>query len=186
MQWKVFSALLCTCGFAFAQHAHQPTGEHAATPYAGLQSRDIKALSAEQLDDLREGRGMGASLPAELNGVPGPLHVLQLQQRLHVTPGQASALQAIMEEMKTSAQRWGNEVIAAERELDRMFSSNSAREAEVRELSQRIGTLNAELRAVHLVAHLKTRQLMTDQQVAQYNALRGYSAGIDQHRPRPH
>lgn len=53
---------------AFAQHA----GHHHAHPpqpggYAGMQTREIKALSPEQVADLREGRGMGASLPAELN-----------------------------------------------------------------------------------------------------------------------
>jgi hypothetical protein len=30
-------------------------------PYAGLQSRSIKALSDRELTDLRAGRGMGAS-----------------------------------------------------------------------------------------------------------------------------
>lgn len=48
------------------------------SPYTGLQERPIKALSDQQIDDLREGRGMGLALPAELNGYPGPRHVLGL------------------------------------------------------------------------------------------------------------
>lgn len=51
-------------------------------PYAGLQSRSIKALSDEQLADLRAGRGMGLALLAELNGYPGPLHVIELADPL--------------------------------------------------------------------------------------------------------
>lgn len=42
------------------------------TPYAGMQSRPIKALSDKQVSDLRAGRGMGLALAAELNGYLGP------------------------------------------------------------------------------------------------------------------
>ena len=34
-------------------------------PYAGLQARPIKALSAEQIADLKAGRGMSLALAAE-------------------------------------------------------------------------------------------------------------------------
>ncbi len=48
--------------------------------YAG-----IKALSAEQIADLRTGRGMSFALAAELNGCPGPRHVLKLAEQLGLT-----------------------------------------------------------------------------------------------------
>jgi hypothetical protein len=54
-------------------------------PYAGLEQRSIKALSGQQIDDLKNGRGMGLALAAELNGYPGPLHVLELADRLGLT-----------------------------------------------------------------------------------------------------
>ena len=41
-------------------------------PYAGLEQRAVKALSEQQIADLRAGRGMGLALPAELNGYPRP------------------------------------------------------------------------------------------------------------------
>ena len=47
-------------------------------PYAGMQARPIKALSEQQVADLAAGRGMGLALAAELNGYPGPSHVLEL------------------------------------------------------------------------------------------------------------
>jgi Spy/CpxP family protein refolding chaperone len=152
---------------ARAQHQH--------SSYAGMQDREIKALSPQQIEDLREGRGMGASMPAELNGVPGPLHVLQLKQQLGVTPEQAASLEQITASMTVSARQLGKQVIEAERELDAAFRSRGADEERIRDISARIGALNAELRTVHLLAHLKTRHILTDRQVAAYNDVRGYS-----------
>ena len=53
---------------ALAQHQH---GQHHQTPYAGMQQREVKALSEQQIADLKAGRGMGLALAAELNGYPG-------------------------------------------------------------------------------------------------------------------
>ncbi|WP_112664040.1 hypothetical protein [Microvirga flavescens] len=61
---------LCLVGSsapALAQHQHAP----AASSYAGLETRAVKALSDQQVADLRAGRGMGYALAAELNGYPG-------------------------------------------------------------------------------------------------------------------
>jgi hypothetical protein len=161
---------------AVAQHQHQ-------SGYAGMESRDIKALSPEQIADLREGRGMGASLPAELNGIPGPLHVLQLKGQLHVTPEQQVALERITAEMKAYAQRLGQQVIAAESALDQAFRAGTADETVIHDATGRIASLNGELRAVHLVAHLKTKRLLSDQQVLAYNEARGYGVpGSSDHK----
>lgn len=162
---------------AFAQHTHPSQG----SAYSSMHGRDIKALSDEQLSDLREGRGMGASLPAELNGVPGPLHLLQLAGQLKVSPEQQAALERVMSEMKASAQRLGTQVIAAEAELDRSFKSGNAYESSITEATARIAALQGQLRAVHLVAHLKAKQLMSAEQVAAYNIARGYGQ-----QPSPH
>jgi hypothetical protein len=159
---------------AFAQHAAHP---HPPRPgsYAGMHDRDIKALSSEQVADLREGRGMGASLPAELNGAPGPLHVLELSQQLQVTAPQRAALEQVRADMKASAQRLGAQVIAAEAELDQGFKAGSIDEKGIADATARIAALQGQLRAVHLVAHLKTKKLLTDAQVLAYNQARGYA-----------
>jgi hypothetical protein len=65
------------------------------SPYAGMQTRAIKALSDQQIADLRAGRGMGMALPAELNGYPGPAHVLELADKLELTPDQRASVQAL-------------------------------------------------------------------------------------------
>ena len=171
MRRTLIALVLTFAGSAFAQNGHEPQ----ASAYAGWQGREIKALSSEQVADLREGRGMGASLPAELNGVPGPLHVLQMAQRLDLKPEQRAALDRITAEMKASAQRLGAEVIAAEAQLDKAFMSGAADEALIRETTSRIAALQGRLRATHLLAHLQTRQLLSAEQVAAYNVARGYA-----------
>lgn len=178
-QLLVVLALVAT-GTAFAQHAgHQPSGD-----YAGMQVREIKALSPEQMADLRDGRGMGASLPAELNGAPGPLHALELSQQLKVTPDQRAALERITADMKSSAQQLGAQVIAAEAELDRAFKSGAIDEKGIVDATARIAALQGQLRAVHLTAHLKTKRLLSEEQVLAYNQARGYLA--DPERPHQH
>lgn len=111
---------------------------------------------------------------AGLNGVPGPLHVLQLKDQLSINGDQDAALRIIAAEMKVSAQRLGEKIISEETELDRLFKAGVADESAVRAYANRIATLNGELRAVHLIAHLKTRRLLTDEQVVAYVKARGY------------
>ena len=81
---------LLTCASALAQHVHEPRPgtdqaplppPRLATPYAGMQNRAIKALSDEQIAQLRAGKGMALALAAELNGYPGPLHALDLAEQ---------------------------------------------------------------------------------------------------------
>ena len=180
MRKTLIAMALASTGVAFAQHGtHEPVSS-----YASMMSRDIKALSSEQVADLREGKGMGASLPAELNGVPGPLHVLQLAAKLGVTPEQRAALQRITDDMKASAQQLGQQVIDAEAELDRVFRTGTPEEAVISQLTSRVAALQGRLRAVHLVAHLRTRQLLSSDQIARYAVARGYAQAPAENRHR--
>ena len=165
--------LLIATSIGFASGA----SAQGSSDYAALKQREIKALSIQQVDDLREGRGMGLSLPAELNGAPGPLHALELRDALALTPEQASTLELIRDRMKQDAQRLGLAIIDAEARLDQAFRSRTIDEAGLRAMTSTTGMLNAELRAVHLLAHLKTRRLLTDRQVAAYDAARGDAEG---------
>jgi hypothetical protein len=58
------------------------------SPYVGQETRDIKALSQQDIDDYLNGRGMGYAKAAELNHYPGPRHVLDLAHTLALTPEQ--------------------------------------------------------------------------------------------------
>ena len=66
----------------------------ASQPYADMRTRAIKALSDEQIADLRAGRGMALALAAELNGYPGPAHLLELAGQLDLTVEQTPTLRA--------------------------------------------------------------------------------------------
>ena len=156
-------------GNALAQHHHQP-----APSYAGQETRAIKALSAQQVADLQAGRGMGLALPAELNGYPGPMHVLELAEPLALTTGQRERTAALIAAMKSEAVALGERVIAAEADLDRLFADRRATPGEVAEATQRIGLAQAALRASHLRYHLEMATLLDEQQRERYAVLRGY------------
>src|SRR6476661_4170774 len=80
-------------------------------PYTGLQSRQIKALSEQQIADLRGGRGMSMALPAELNGYPGPLHVIEQAVALALTADQIARVQRLYDDMKGEAVALGERMI---------------------------------------------------------------------------
>ena len=153
---------------AVAQH------QHPQTPYGGLQQRDIKALSEQQLADLKLGRGMGLALAAELNGYPGPLHVLELADQLNLNGEQRQRVQQLFDAMKVEATAVGERLIAQETELDRAFATGSISPATLNTLAARIGQTQGELRTVHLKYHLTVAELLTADQKHRYAQLRGY------------
>lgn len=147
-------------------------GQHA--PYAGLQGRDIKALSDQQIADLRAGRGMSLALPAELNGYPGPAHSLELAEQLRLSPEQRSKTQVLLDKMQQEAKALGEEVIIAERALDRLFKDKRVVPASLASATSKAAAAQGSLREAHLRYHLAMMEVLTPEQVAQYNRLRGY------------
>ena len=126
-------------------------------PYAGLQSRPLKALSDEQLADLKAGRGMGLALAAELNGYPGPKHVLELAKELNLTEAQQVRTRQLHDAMTAEAVPLGQRLIAAEIDLDRQFSGRTVTGASLAATTAAIGATQGELRAAHLKYHLAMR-----------------------------
>jgi LTXXQ motif family protein len=143
--------------------------------YAGQETRDIKALSEQEVTDLLAGRGMGMALSAELNGYPGPAHVLELRDRLGLAPEQEAAVRAAFARMEAAAKSLGAELVERERALDRAFAEGRVTQDLLRSLTAALGDLRGRLRAVHLAAHVETRAVLTDAQVRAYDVLRGYS-----------
>lgn len=117
MRARILMAALAAIPVAISAHADTP-----ASPYAGQQTRAIKALSPEDIDELRTGAGMGLAKAAELNGYPGPLHVLALAKELRLTHGQMRQVTDIRERMSAAAKPLGGEIIDREQELDRLFA----------------------------------------------------------------
>lgn len=147
----------------------------AEAPYAGQQERPIKALSVDDLAALRKGEGMGMAKAAELNGYPGPRHVLDLAQQLQLTDAQRRDVQAIFDGMSTAAKPLGGELIAQEQALDQLFAKGDITPDRLVAATAAIAELQGRLRAVHLSAHLETRALLNPDQIARYEQLRGYA-----------
>jgi len=147
-------------------------------PYAGLEGRDIAGLSPADIDDLLAGRGWGFALPAELNGYPGPTHVLEAADDLGLTAQQRAAIEAIFERMQAAAQALGAKYIEAEAALSAAFADRSIDPDMLTALTGEAARLEAQLRATHLAAHLEVTPLLTRHQIVTYNTLRGY-AGAD-------
>lgn len=161
--------LLCVASSdAFAQHRQNP--------YAGEERREVKSLSAEEVESLMKGEGAGMARAAELNHYPGPRHVLDLADKLKLTPAQRERAQKIFDAMRAEAVRLGAQVVEAERALDALFARGEADAPGLERASREVGRLRADLRAAHLRAHVEMRAALTPEQVRLYDELRGYTA----------
>jgi hypothetical protein len=143
-------------------------------PYAGQQARTIKALSDDDIATLSKGEGMGMAKAAELNGYPGPAHVLALAAQLGLTETQQRDVAAIFARMNAAAKPIGGELIAQEQTLDQLFAKGKITLDQLAAATAAIAELQGRLRSVHLAAHLETRALLSADQIARYQQLRGY------------
>jgi hypothetical protein len=153
------------------------TGAFAQSPYAGMQTRPIKALSEQQMADLGAGRGMGLALAAELNGYPGPSHVLELADRLELTAQQRASVQALFDAMKAEALPIGAKLLAQEADLDRQFADHTVTPDSLKAATAAVATTQGVLRQTHLKYHLETAALLNPLQMQRYAELRGYGNG---------
>ena len=151
------------------------------TPYAGQEKREIKALAPERIEGLMAGAGLGYAKAAELNGWPGPLHAIELGDALALSGDQLAEIAAVRETMLTKAKPLGEKLIDAEAALDALFANGKPEPASVADASALIGAIEAELRAVHLTAHIATKPLLTRHQQMLYAQHRGYEGDHGQH-----
>jgi hypothetical protein len=158
----------------------------AQTPYAGMQTRSVKSLSNEQIADLRAGRGMGLALIAELNGYPGPSHVLELADALKLTDAQRGGIKRLFETMKAEAIPIGLQLLAQEADLDRQFADRTITADRLAAAIAAIGEVQARLRAAHLRFHLLTPAILSESQMRRYAELRGYAGGAHGHHRKHH
>lgn len=172
---KYFALLLMAFPNILLSQTHD--GSHGSTPsaYAGEETRLIKSLSEQDLEEIMRGGGWGLARAAELNGVPGPTHLLELADEIGLTEQQRSEIEAIRTQMRADAISAGERFVAAEQELDAAFQQGAPDAEALERLVTEAGQARAALRLVHLNAHLLTLPLLTDAQVSQYSVLRGYS-----------
>ena len=174
MSWNARAAVALLALIAFASAAPAQSQQ----PYAGLEARPIKALSDQQIADLRAGRGMGLALAAELNGYPGPMHVLEMADALDLSSQQRAKIQELFAVMKAEAIPLGERLIAQEAELDKAFANKTITAATLAASTEAIGATHSALRQTHLKYHLSTVEVLTPAQVQRYAELRGYKGGM--------
>ena len=144
------------------------------SPYIDQRDSSIRGLSQEEIDGLLAGEGMGYARSAELNGYPGPRHVLDLANELQLTSEQTTSITTIFDDMKYNAVILGQAIVDAETLLSQAFAKKTISDKQLEEKLTQLTTLYNQLRQVHLQAHLAVTPLLTNDQQAQYQILRGY------------
>lgn len=144
-----------------------------ASPYAGEQTRDIKALSKEDVDELLHGGGWGLAKAGELNGMPGPTHVLDMAAELNLSAEQIERSRRIRDAKRHEAKAVG-EQFAKEAALETRFRAGDIAMPELEVGVSEIEALRAKLRTAHLSAHIEMARVLSAEQVRRYATLRGY------------
>ena len=150
--------------------------------YVGQEVRGVKALSQDDIEGLLAGAGTpfgGMAKPAELNGYPGPRHVLDAVEagEFEITREQKGKIEALYEEMRAQAIELGEEIINIEQAVDDEFVKGTITEDFLQEKVLESASLYGRLRVVHLKSHLSMVEILNPQQIEQYNDLRGYTSG---------
>ena len=151
-----------------------------------MQNRASKSLSDKDIKELERGGGWGLALAAELNGMPGPAHLLELKEQVALTPDQVAKTQALLEDMRKAAIPTGKRLIAAEAALENAFAKGAVDEALLRRLLAQAEDARTELRFIHLSQHVKTVQYLQPEQIKRCNMLRGYAENPCKSIPEGH
>ena len=156
--------LAAAAPIAWAQHGHGSVGAD------GHQVAEACATEFEKV--VSDGRGFGLAFAADQNGYPGPIHVLEFRDRLKLTADQAAKMQELMHTMFAESRPKGARLLEAEAKLRRLFADRTADEAAVRAAVAEVERVRSEVRLAHLLTHLKTRDLLTEEQRRIYHEAR--------------
>jgi len=125
---------------------------------------------------VSEGRGFGMAFVADQNGYPGPMHVLELKDRLALTAEQEARVRALMHAMFAESRPKSARLLDAEKRLRALFAGGGADEAAIRAATAEVERARTDVRLVHLLAHMKTRDALTEAQRRAYHEAR-WAAG---------
>ncbi len=173
---KVVLALALSGLPAAAQEVHHDCPQMTGSNHAHA-AMNKSGVSDEQRSQYLNGEGMGLAKAAELNHYPGPRHVLDIADKLGLSPDQLTATRALFDDVHSKAQALGKQLLAREDELEALFHEQHADADKVRQLTAEIANLEGQLRALHLTAHIRQRALLSAEQVTKYDALRNYIPG---------
>jgi hypothetical protein len=118
---------------------------------------------------------LGLARPADINGYPGPLHVLEQADALGLSSDQRSAVQALYDQMRSEASAIGEEFLTQYGALGLAFRDGTITPEVLSERTGEMGRVEGALRATHLKYHLSTEAILTPGQIKAYMRLRGYT-----------
>jgi Spy/CpxP family protein refolding chaperone len=162
--------VLVTAASTPAQHGtagHSHTGSTPSTGHLAAQ-----ACQAEFDSVIADGRGFGLAFAADQNGYPGPLHVLELKDRLRLTSEQEGRAQALLDAMFAEARPKSARLLAAEAQLRDLFARRTVDDTSLAAAVAAVEHARADVRLVHLRTHLKMRDVLTEDQRLMYHAAR--------------
>jgi hypothetical protein len=172
-RWWSLALVLIAAAPAGAQSGHDHGHGGGAEPH-----RRVEACQREFDQVVSDGRGAGLAFAADQNGYPGPLHVLELKDRLHLTPEQETRTrQTAGGHVRRRAAARGR-LAAAEARLQQIFADKTADAETVRAAVADAERARAEVRLAHLLTHLRTHDLLTENQRQTYQRLRWGARGI--------
>jgi Spy/CpxP family protein refolding chaperone len=167
--------ILCFILILIPLSAFSVEGPSYKSKYAGEEKRKIKTLSENDIEELKNGEGWGLAKAAELNGIPGPAHLLEMKKEINLSSRQVQAIEDLYDKMKQEAIPLGLELIELEKELNDHFADRTITYELLDVSLEKIAQVQKKLRYVHLSTHLKTPEILTPEQIVLYNKLRGYS-----------
>jgi Spy/CpxP family protein refolding chaperone len=160
---SMLAVLLGGAAVTSGQHGHGHGGDG---------HRAAQACTTEFEKVVGDGRGFGLAFAADQNGYPGPMHVLELKDRLALTADQETKARALMHAMFAESRPKSRQLLEAEAALRRLFAAGSADDAAVRAAVADVERARSEVRLVHLLTHLKARDILTAEQRRIYHEAR--------------
>lgn len=169
-----------TVGMMFSGNA-DTTVKVTPTPsaYVSLLDSEIRGLDQDTIDGYLTGKGLGQALPAELNGYPGPRHTIDMAEELELTEEQLVEVQALFDDMQSAVIPLGEQYLEAVTELELAFREGTITEEYLQNQLEKITSIEAQMRYVHLSTHLATIDILSQDQIMEYNMMRGYGDGMD-------
>src|SRR3989475_8751893 len=156
--------LAAAAAIAWAQHGHGSVGAE------GHQVAQACVTEFEKV--VSDGRGFGLAFAADQNGYPGPMHVLELRDRLKLTADQETRARELMHTMFAESRPKGARLLEAEAKLRRLFADRTADEATVRAAVGEAERVRSEGRLIHLLTHLQTPDHPSAEQRRAYHEAR--------------
>ncbi len=154
-----------------------------ATPtpsaYVSLLDSEIRGLDQDTIEGYLTGKGLGQALPAELNGYPGPRHTIDMAEELELTEEQLAQVQALFDDMQSAVIPLGEKYLESVAELELTFREGTITDEYLQSQLEKITGIEAQMRYVHLSTHLATIDILSHDQIMQYNLMRGYGDGMD-------